>query len=289
MSGDFLSFLIHQNPDYYSIPDNFNANDPRTTEHNMWRFPNLLEPIGLEAKIYPSDWQWRVSADDLATLDSIYGDKNILLPSHWYNNINQYTTQGLFDRGIRLFVKERKILKICYAMWWVKSHAIAHMIWPHRQEEIEEMLNKNHPNKNLLPEILESYHNWKFIAVKYSLLKDGKLDIGTYIRRHFNELYSLKNHTKHTTNYLALDLDNLIYGDFSNVTVLEDYLNVSIDKDTVRAYTDTNYQMLENYLGIRIFSDEFDNDETYFNAILNYAKDIINAKPDQFDYYNGKR
>ena len=288
MSGDFLSFLVHQNPDYYPVSELI-LNNVKITEHNMWRFPNLLFPIGLEAKVYPSSRpSWSVTQDDLNTLNSFYGDKNILLPSHWYNPINNYTTRKLFDRGIRLYAKDKKILKICCAMWWIKSHTIAHEIWPHRQEEIEEMMNSNHLNKHLLPQVLESYHNWKFIAVKYNLLKNGELNIDTYIRRHFNELYTPGNKIKHTTNYLNLDIDNLLYGDLSNIKVLENYLNVSIDTDAIRAYTDNNYKMLEKNLGIGIDSPEFQDDDTYFNAILDYSKDIIDAKPNQFDYYNGK-
>jgi hypothetical protein len=288
MSGDFLSFLIHRDPKFYSIADDIIPNNIKITEHNMWRFPNLLYPIGLEAKIYPNNRNWAVNHDSLGKLHEIYGDKEILLPSHWYGYINQYTTNGLFDRGVRLMVRDRHILKICYALWWIKSHTIANEIWPHRQEEIDEMIANNHPRKDLLLSILNSYHNWKFMSIRYNLLKDGQLDINTYIRRYFNEVYSGANHAKIKLNYLVVELDNLIYGDQSNLSQLDEYFGVNIDRAAVKAYADDNYNIIEKYLGVGVNSPEFNNDDVYVDAIINYAKDIVDARPNQFDYYNGK-
>lgn len=288
MSGDFISFLIHQDPKFYSIQDDIIPQNIRTTQHNMWRFPNLLFPIGLEAKIYPNNRAWSVNDESLKILHQLYGEKQILLPSHWYGAINQATTNGLFDSGIRLLVKNRKILKICYALWWIKSHTIANEIWPHRQEEIDEMLKNNHPRKDLLLQILDSYHNWKFMSIRFNLLKDGQFDIHTYIRRYFNEVYSMANHARITNNYLVVELDNLIYGNLENLGILENHFDVNIDRAAVNNYTNTNYQLIEKYLGFAVDSEKFDDDEQYFNAIINYARDIIDARPNQFDYYIGK-
>lgn len=288
MSGDFLSYMIHRDPKFYPITDSLIPAGIKTTEQNMWIFPNLLKPLGLEAKIYPHA-TWAVDQTSLNMLHEIYGDKTILLPSHWYGRIRPETTNGLFDQAIRLYVNDRKILKICYAMWWIKSHTIANGIWPHRQEEIEEMLANNHPNKELLLSILDSYDNWKFISIKFNLLNNGQLDLSTYVRKYFDEVYIKCNHTNRKKNYFIVDVDNLIYGDLSNLSRIEEYLDVNIDRDIVKKYTQDNYQMLEQHLGISVNSREFDHDETYFDAILNYAKEIIDARPNQFDYYRGKR
>lgn len=288
MSGDFISFMVHRDSKFYPITENLITNNVKITEHNMWRFPNLLLPIGLEAKIYPNNKVWSVTGESLKFLKQLYQDKNILLPSHWYSNITPEITNGLFDRGIRLYVKERKILKICYAMWWIKSHTIANEIWPHRREEIEDMFKNNHPRKELLHSILDSYHNWKFMSIRFNLLKDGQLDMHTYIRRYFREVYSGANHARIKENYLVLDVDNLIYGNRSNLSVVEDYFDVSIDRSEVEKYAEENFDVIEKYLGFPVDSDEFNNDEIYFDAIINYAKDIIESRPDQFDYYRGK-
>lgn len=288
MGGDFIAFMVHQNPNYYNIDDA--SIDVKVTEQNMWRFPNLLEPVGLEAKVYPSSRVWAVDADSLNKLNEVYKDNHIMLPSHWYNRITPDMTNGLFDHGIRLYVRERKLLKVCYALWWLKSHIISNEIWPHRREEIDEMINSNHPKKDLLLSTLDSYHNWKVIAIKHDLLdSNGQLDLLVYIRRHFNELYSKANHTNNKLKYMLLELDDLIYGDYSNLTRLESYLDVKIDREIVDSYCKTNYQVLEQCLGFGVDSAEFDDDEKYFNAILNYSRETIHERANQFDYYNGKR
>lgn len=287
MSGDFISFLVHQDPKFYPISQESDYYTIRLTRHNMWRFPNLLEPIGLEAKIYPYK-QWRVTAESLKVLNDVYGDRQILLPSHWYSDISPKLTGGLFNQGIRLFVKDPRVLKICYALWWIKSHTIANDIWPHRREEIQAMIDGDHPLKNLLESMLASYHNWKFLSIKYNLLDNGQFNIHSYIRRYFREVYAPKNHANIQENYLTLCLDNVIYGDMSELKRLEQYLEVTVDRTSVEQYTDTNYKLLENYLGFSVNSSKFDSDDTYFNAIIDYAHDIIEQRPNQFDYYNGK-
>jgi len=287
LSGDFIAYMAHQDPSYYPIDLSW-VDNIKVTKHNMWRFPNLLRPIGLEAKTYPLTRPWTVDQNLLNILHDIYGDKKILLPSHWYRPITPENTNGLFDRGIRLYADSYRTLKICSALWWVKSHAIATDIWPHRQEEIEEMIRSNHPLKHLLPDILQSYHNWKYTSIRYNILKDGQLDLPTYIRRHLREVYSYGNSLLYTENYLRVAVDNLVYGDLSNLEVVEDYLGVSIDRQQVKSYSETNYDLLNKCLGIDVNSSEFDNDEIYFDAIYNYVKGIIDARPNQFDYYNGK-
>jgi hypothetical protein len=287
MNGDFLAFMIHQDPKFYTITDNLISEGIKISKYNKWNFPNLLEPIGLEAKIYPNNRSWIVDNNSLKVLEKIYGDKQIILPSHWYNMISVNSTNNLFGQGIRLFVKERYILKICYALWWIKSHVIANDIWPHRQEEINEMILDNHKRRDLLLEILNSYHNWKFLSIKYDLLDEGKLDLYTYVRRYFYEVYVKSNQTRYRLNYRLLDIDNLFYTDTSNIKILENYFDIDIDKSLIEIYNRNNFNIIENYLGIKINSPEFENDKIYFDSIFEYAKNIIEIGPNQFDYHKG--
>jgi hypothetical protein len=285
--GDFLAFMIHQDPKFYTIPDDSIIEGVKITKYNKWNFPNLLEPIHIEAKIYPNNRSWKVDENSINALKNIYKNKQIILPSHWYNIINSNSTNNLFNRGIRLFVKEKSILKVCYALWWIKSHVIANYIWPHRQEEIDEMILDNCKHRDILLEILNSYHNWKFLSIKYDLLDEGKLDLYTYVRRYFYEVYVKSNHTRYRLNYRLIDVDNLFYTDTSNIKILENYFDIDIDKSLIEIYNNNNFNIIENYLGIKINSPEFENDKIYFDSIFEYAKNIIEIGPNQFDYHKG--
>lgn len=289
MSGDFLAFQIHQDPKYFPITDEFIYAGIKTTEQNMWRFPNLLAPTGLEAKVYPNHKDWAVNEESLKVLNDVYGDKNIILPAHWYRSITPTTTNGLFDRAIRLYASNRKTLKITYALWWIKSHVVANEIWPHRQEEIEELERSDHPYKHLLPQVLDKYHNWKFMSLRYNLLNNGQFDLRYYVENHFNKVYSQGNSVSFKHRYSLYDIDRIFYKDQAHLDLLEQELDVKIDRQLVKDYTLENCQLIENSLGVSIDSEKFDDDNTYFDAIINYAKDIINERTYQLDYYNRKR
>ena len=289
MGGDFLAFQIHKDPKFFTIPENILVEGIKITKQNKWQFPNLLEPIGLEAKIYPNNRAWAVDEVSLNKLNEIYGDKNIILPGHWYNRIIPQTTNGLFDRGIRLYAGNKKALKISYALWWIKSHVVANEIWQHRLEEIEELKQSDHPNKHLLPEVLKSYHNWKWISLRFNLLNNGNFDLRYYVEAHFTRTYSPFNTIKYYNNYSNFDIDKIFYSDCSHLDLIEQQLNVTINREQLKEYTLTNYNLIERCLGCGVDSKEFDDDAVYYDSIINYAKDIINERPNLFDYYNGKR
>lgn len=286
MSGDFLAFQIHLDPRYYSITGDVLLTGPKITEQNMWRFPNLLGPIGLEAKIYPVNRNWEVTTESMSILDQIYGDKNIILPTHWYRDIVPANTNGLVDRGLRLYTDNLKTLKISYALWWIKSHVIANEIWPHRLEEIEELKKSNHPNKHLLPQVIDNYHNWKWMSMRYDILNNGEFDLRYYAQRYFYKIYMGVNKTSYKQGYSFYDIDKIFYSNEDHLDLLERDLEISIQRNYVRDYTQANLQKIEDCLKLKVSDPEFDNNQLFFDAIVNYAKDIINERTYQFDYYN---
>jgi len=289
MGGDFLAFQIHKDSKYFQISNDELVNGLKVTNQNMWRFPNLLKPIGLEAKIYPSKNAWQVDSAALEKLLATYNNMNIVLPAHWYNDISVEKTNGLFSSAVRLIAKEKHVLKIAYALWWIKSHVVANEIWPHRQEELEEYFKSNEPNRELMKDILSSYHNWKYMSIKYNLLNNGNLDLNYYIRNHFAKLYSEGNKILYTRNYQFIDIDNLYYNSMDNIELIERRFDVKIDRSQVKEYASSNLDLIQECLGFNVDDRRFENDETYFDAIINYAKDIINERTDHFDYYNRKR
>lgn len=288
MSGDFLSFLIHKDPKFYSIDKIL------VSKQNRWLFPNLLHPIKseslpIEAKNWHSSKPWPLNEELLDILHKKYGDKNILLPTHWYNEISPDMTNGLFDQGIRFYTDSLKTLKIVYAMFWIKSHAIANNAWPLRLQEIKEMIDSDHPRKDMLMELLDSYHSWKFQAIRYNMLDNGRLDLLTYMKQHFHRIYKPVNINRiHQKNYTFIELDNLIYNDFSGLEILENYFDVNIDRNIVKEYTNNNLTMLNEQLKVSVDSDEFSDNDRYFELIKNTVSKIIIDRPYQFDYYEGE-
>lgn len=288
MGGDFLAFQIHKDHKYFPIDDERLYDGLKVTVHNMWRFPNLLAPIGLEAKIYPSSRNWNCDKDAISKLNEMYQGKNILLPSHWYKTIDNTTTNGLFNSGIRLFASNRKTLKITYALWWLKSHVIANDIWPHRREEIEEYQGTDYPNKHLLPKVLENYHNWKYNSMRYDILKNGEFDLRFYVENYFDKIYTNSNKITYINSYKFYDVDRIFFSKDDQLRLIEEHLDVKIDRTQMKEYTEKNYSLIEKSLGFSVNDPKFDDDNTYFNSIVEYAKEIINERPYQFDYYNGK-
>jgi hypothetical protein len=276
MSGDFLAWHIHKDEKFYPL------SDINITSKNQFLFPNMLESINEDAKTFPSEKPWPVSAGNVEILRNLYNNKNICFPTHWHNRLSYCLLPGFLTKGIRLYCQDRRILKLCYFMWWIKSHVMSYEPWDDRVVEIHQLMQLQDHRYSELSKLQFSFHNWKFLALKHNLLLDGKLDLYTYIRSHFDKVYSKYNEPSRNLAYLNLTVDNVIYTG-TELGDLCDYLDIKINTQEIAAYAEQNLNLVESELGLRFASVEYDDDVVFFNLLTAFLRERIQERP-IYDY-----
>jgi hypothetical protein len=265
MFGEFTASLIEQGSDTF-------ISDKHTeiTNHNRFLYPNYLSPINFECKTFPKHNSWTISADQVSSLHKLYGEKIICLPTHWYSkDINQ---TNLPCTGIVLYASSLLIVKLAYSLFWIKSHRTANTLWPSRMQEIKSMIDSNHPYSKELSmlQVEDNYQNWKFLSYKYNFLNDGQLDLHYYITQHFNS-YKKDNFLMcaASPDWFKFDIGTAIHGNGKNISLIEQHLDISIDRQRVSEYSEKNLDIIKGILGLTV--DNFYS-EKWLDNLYEYCK-----------------
>ncbi len=201
-------------------------------EKNRYWFPNMLEPIGLNCKNFLREEDWPISASHRQVLNEHYGDKEIYLPTHWYNDI---AMTKLAHAGIRIYSDTIKLTKLAYVLWWLKSHLYVTDPWPGRWRELQSMIDNDHEYKDDLIELKHRYHNWKFLCYKNNILLDGKPNLKHYMSTYY-EMY--------------------LQGNSRIITGYDRYPASQILKDHA-SYAEENWLLIEQRLNVNNLGEDF--------------------------------
>jgi hypothetical protein len=163
-------------------------------------------------------------------------------------------------------------------MWWIKSHIDANDPWDNRIVEIKKMIKSGGSNSAEASKLPNSFHNWKFLALKHNLLSNGKLCFTTYVKDYFQKVYSRHNTKSFYSGYTNFSVDNVIYTG-TELHSLADHMNLEINKDSVAEYAERNLNLIESELGLRFDSIDYNNDEVFFDKLTCYLKDKIQERP----------
>jgi hypothetical protein len=242
MFGEFFVSLVHASgKDFYHVPD------LATTESNRVLFPNYLAAIDLDVKTFPSNKEWPVTIEQVAKLESTYGDQSFCVPTHWFNNISM---TNLPCKGVRLHSSDLEHIDRAYCLSWIKSNISDLQAWPARRKEIEDLISSGHQYSHQLTELLDAdrYENWKFLAYKLGILINGQADLEHYIRTRY-KWYKTWSTTKYD-GWFYFDIGQLICGNRLNQSIIEQHLSISIDQDAILSYNNKNLAVLEKEIGV---------------------------------------
>lgn len=281
MSGDFLAWCIHLDEKFFPIVN------ISITDKNQFLFPNMLEALGEEAKTFPSSRPWPIDANNLEILKNLYNNKNICFPTHWLNRLDYCLLPNFLTKAVRLYCRDKDTLKLCFFLWCVKSHAVSNDPWDDRVVELEQLIQLGDYRQAELQALTQSYHNWKFLALRHEILLDGKLDLLTYLREFYNRFYTVWNTRRAPAEYLTLAVEDVIYTSVK-LKKLENYLNVRINKQDIATYAEQNLNLVESELGIKFASAEYHDDLIFFNLLEANLKKRIQERPIN-DYNYRKR
>lgn len=276
MSGDFLAWHIHLDEKFFPIKN------IDVTDKNQFLFPNMLEALGEEAKNFPAERKWPIDAANLEILRNLYDNKNICFPTHWLNRLTHCLLPNFLTTAVRLYCRDKDTLKLCFFLWCVKSHAVANDPWDGRVVELEQLIQLGDHRQEELIKLRHSFHNWKFLALKYDILLDGKLDLLTYLREYYNRFYTVWNTRLAPAGYLKLTVEDVIYTG-TELEKLENYLDVKINRQDIAAYADKNINLVESELGIKFASKEYQDDAIFFNLLEANLRKRIQERP-IYDY-----
>jgi hypothetical protein len=259
---------------------NIFANDRKIelTPENRYLYPNYLLPIKLDVKTWPSDKVWPITKDHLSTLNELYQNKKILIPTHWFQL--KFTNCNLPGIGLRLHCQDIKWSRLSYCLYWIKSHARANSPWELRKQEIEQLISDNHRFTKEFKELLKpgNYMNWKYISYRYDVLNNGELDLKYYINKKWKLFESTNKTIKNfpfKNRWQYFDIGQAIYGDQLNLYDISKIVGVELDSRSLKQYAQTNLEILEDKLKITI--DDLDHDSKWISALYQYAVTEINS------------
>jgi len=248
MFGEFTASIIEDGSDKF-----ISTNLVETTKENRFLYPNYLAPINFDYKTFPRYTEWPINNQQVDQLHNVYGNKWICLPTHWYSN--QIQQSNLPCQGIVMFSADLSIIKLAYSLFWIKSHVFANSPWTSRGEELQSMIDSGHKYARELSELkLEgNYQNWKFLAYRHDLLKDGELDLRYYINQHFN-FYKRHNFLSYvkSNDWFKFDIGNAIHGDQQNLPLLEQHLGIVLNKERISEYANKNLEIIKDKLGFTL-------------------------------------
>jgi hypothetical protein len=233
--------------------------DPTTIleDKNRFLYPNYLSPINFSAKTYRNT-SWPISPSNLETLEKIYKDKKVCIPTHWFcRDVNLTNLPAV---GVRLYTGLRNISNLAYAMYWIKSH-INSTFWESRKEEIKNLIDKNHPHSVHLQKMLGASNNlnWEFLSYKNNILKNGKPDLDYYIEdRYEHHLVWTSIDFNKPINWFMFDIGRAIHGDHANMHELENFLGAKLNLQEIEIYRDKNLQLVKDKSGIEF--EDFNTD-----------------------------
>jgi hypothetical protein len=269
MFGEFFSSLLE------SSDSRFFSNRPiSVNDNNRYIYPNYLLPINLDIKNHERSFDtWPITKDHLKTLETVYGDKWICLPTHWIHQHPNYTM--LPGIGIRLYCDSIVDNNLSYCMWWLKSHIYANKLWPSRRKEIENMIDNDHRYKDQLNKLLDSnnFHNWIFLSYKRNILNDQNLDLRFYIKSTYYQLLDSKMYHPPFENWIPIDIGKLVNtGDTGNI---ENKLGLqhSLDKQKIESYKEKNLLLLKEKLNLT-YNDL--SNEKWLDVLSDYCIDFFN-------------
>jgi len=269
MFGEFFSSLLQSSDRRF-----FSDQDIKINENNRYRYPNYLAPIKLDIKNHEESFNnWPITEDDVKTLETVYGDKWICLPTHW---VHYHPNQSMLPAiGIRLYCGNIIDNNLSYCMWWLKSHIYSNTLWPSRRKIIENMIINNHMYKDQLIELLisDKFHNWKFLSYKRNILNNQKLDLNYYVKSTYRQLLISKMYRPPFENWLSVDIGKLVSnGDTGNIET-ELALQNSLNKEEIEIYREKNLVLLKEKLNLTY--DDLSTDH-WLDILSDYCIDFFN-------------
>jgi len=268
MFGEFFCSILNQNYNFYGA-ENFKELYAFQNTNNRWSFPEYLAPISFHTKTMPYSKPWNITDQQKQQLQNLYGDKDIIIPTHWYQQ--DLPAINMPVNGIRLYCSNDRVLLLSYILFWIKSHLYANNPWPSRAQELQELIDDNHQYSNQFRELLKpgQYHNWKFLSYRYGTLLDGRADLEYYIEQKWKWYKKINKIFSHS--WYNLDIGNILHGDQSNLDKFEKYYSVHLNSTAIRQYAVDNIALIETELGITI--EEL---YTYWQSkLLRYVKEKI--------------
>ena len=240
MFGEFTADLIHRSGNSFC-----KNNESTKDDTNRFLFPNYLLPIGVDVKTFPSAESWPISDTQINTLTQLYKNQKFCIPTHWYNDNISLT--NIPSIGLKLISNDPQDINLAYCLSWLKSHVNAQTLWPARQQEIINLIKAQHPQSKQLETLLtdKNYQNWKFICYKMNL----PADLSSYIATRY-EWYKKWATGTGGEQWNTFDIGQLVHGSGANCRQLESLLDLTIDKNIIEQYRNSNVDMLKSTLGI---------------------------------------
>jgi hypothetical protein len=262
MFGEQAASLIEKSNEKFA-----SSNYSETTNDGIFVYPDYLAPINFDHTNISMHQGWSIDEEKINHLHTIYGDKQVCLPTQWYSS--DISQSNVPSKGIALFTVSPLIVKISYTLFWIKTHMYEKHLWEKNKIDMQHLIDLDHPYSKEFIELQSpnKFQNWKYLAYKLKNLDaNGNPDLRRYMSREFNS-YKKGNITlfSASSDWFRFDIGNAIHGDQTNLPLLEEYLGIDIDRQKINEYAEKNLELINNVTGITVsdLQQEFWFDKLY--------------------------
>jgi len=239
VGGDFLCSEISKDINFYSFQSSI---DLKTNTCNL--LENPFSKWNLDVK--PPNPLWP-TASISSEIDLYYNEKNLVLPTHYFGNVNQTMIPRL--KGIRLYTKQ--FSPLFYLLLWIKRWINIKNFKD--KEELDNILLSRSFSKNTdityftskIADIIANrkyYYDFEIPAL--NLIYDKSID---FVDEVFVK-YNICNTNGYEDNgWIPYNIDNLYLDPVNNVKEFSQLFNMeeSINPDSIAEQHSRNLQLIE--------------------------------------------
>ena len=240
--GDFLCSEISKDINFYSFQSSI---DLKTNACDL--LENPFSKWNLDVKLPNPSWPTASVSEEI---DLYYNEKNLVLPTHYFNNVNQTMIPRL--KGIRLYTKQ--FSPLFYLLLWIKRF-IKIIDFENKEALDNIILSRNFSNSNnadvnffrskIKDAILENRrYVYGFELPALDLLYDKAI----YFVDRFFRRYNTHNCKGYEDNgWIPYNIDNLYLDPVNNVKEFSQLFNMEepINPDTIAEHHSRNFQLIE--------------------------------------------
>lgn len=270
MFGEFLSTNINRYGNNYPIIDISLEEDV-----NKYRYNNPLHVIN-KCVSQNSNYGWGNTLSDNEKLLAYYGDKNILIPCHWFNK--NVKSLG-FPNQIAVRIKANDIawMNFAFILVWIKNH-LRNTGLNYAKAGVLQNLEEDFEFRDEIFRLCRENHamTWWLHAYSKKWLKNGTLDFKSYFIRYYmcNKAYHYRDPINFP-DYNFINIDKVFYNTDNELIKFNQIFETNVPQQILLDYHQKNLDLVYTTLGLRL---EDLTGDSWYNILYDYCYEIISTE-----------
>jgi hypothetical protein len=237
--GDFLCSKISKDDNFYTLESSM------TSDMNRCELENPLLPFGINIKNPVSLDSLNINSEDYKNIDIKFSQKNLILPIHYFANINNIKLPRL--AGVKLC--SSKLTPLFYILLWIKR-------WKNKvpiMENEHTLIDCAGNNLTLIKQCEEMIKRGYYYSFEQTALRSNMYNSINLPTMYFPTYRNLSS--KVDIGWTSYNIDNLFLNTKENITGFSQLFNMSgtLNADDIIQYHAANLELVEKHFNKSYF------------------------------------